>query len=100
MLNHGNPLHTHAEGKSSNLLRVISVIGRISLAAFRRDRREDGRINHATPKKLNPARVLALPAALAPTKDTTELHIRRWLRKRKEAWKEACFHIRTEQRLH
>src|ERR1039458_1200379 len=62
VLHHRNALHAHAEGEAGDLLGVVGGL-------FFRCEGKDGRVHHPEAQQLNPPRLLALAAALAPAEE-------------------------------
>ncbi len=84
VLKHGDALDAHAKGKASVAISVIV------------HHLKHGRMDHAGAQDLKPARVWANAAAFAPADDTTYVHFRTGLCKRKKARTkpQACFLIK------
>jgi hypothetical protein len=100
VLDHGDALDSHAEGKAGDALGVVGVVGGVGFAALFGDCREDCGIDHAAAEEFDPATVFALAAALASAEDAGDLHVGAGLGEREERWEEAGFDIRTEERFH
>src|SRR4051794_9018625 len=93
VLHHCDPFHAHAESKTGD---YFGVIGRLLL----RREGEHGGIDHSAAQQLDPAGLLALPAAFSAAKDATDLHVGTGLGEREERGEEARLHRRSKQRLH
>src|SRR3954466_6832411 len=92
VLQHGDPVHAHAEREAGNFLRVIAVL----LHEFK-----DIWIDHAAAENLDPSRLLAGTAwriirtafAAATGYETRDEHLRARLGERKERRPKASLHI-------
>src|SRR5215813_2785083 len=64
---HGDALRAHAEGETAELCRVVAAVP------------QHDRMDHAGAHDLQPARLLAQPAALAGADDAVHVHLNRRL---------------------
>src|SRR5208337_1074067 len=87
VLQDGDAIHAHAEGKAADLAGVVAVL---------LHKIEDVRVHHAAAEQLDPATVLALAAALAAAENAAHLHVGAGLGEGKERRVKARFHRRAE----
>src|SRR5215475_5186164 len=93
VLHHGDAVDSHAEGEAADFLRIVGGLLALHEA-------EDCGVDHAAAEQLDPARVLALAAALAAAEGAADLHICAGFGEGEERGKEARFDARAEELLH
>src|SRR5205807_8277532 len=82
---HGDALRAHAEGKAAELRRVVAAVA------------QHHRMYHAGAHDLQPARLLAQPAALAAADDAVHVHLDRRLGEREVAGANTHLAVLAEQ---
>ena len=97
---HGDALDAHSEGEAADAGRIVGCGIEAKATAFGGDSLEDGGVDHAAAKQLDPAGVLALAATLAAAEDTGDLDVGGGLGEGEEAGEETGFDRRTEECPH
>src|SRR5215467_9704677 len=84
VLENGHPLHAHAEGPARDLLGIVAHVA------------QDVRVHHAGAQNLDPASMLAEPAARAAALEAEHVHLRGRFREGEERGTEAYARARPE----